>query len=187
VRGRHLRHEPAGHLDSGLPLKTAGIIGGSGRERTDAFRSRPDAGPGPHRLARGGAAAASPPLPVKDKVCKLVNGRWFDGTVFRRRVFYAAGGVLTVKAPAAVDEVVDLKDGYVVPPFGDAHNHYIAGRTTSTTSSGSTFGMDLLCQEPGQHRARHRQDQGQDQPADGVDVVFANAESPPRGASRQAV
>ena len=36
------------------------------------------------------------PSPVKDKVCKLVNGRWFDGTMFRRRVFYAAGGVLTV-------------------------------------------------------------------------------------------
>ena len=28
--------------------------------------------------------------------------------MFRRRVFYAAGGVLTVKAPAAVDEVIGM-------------------------------------------------------------------------------
>ena len=41
--------------------------------------------------------------------------------------FYASGGLLTAKAPKTVDEVVDLHDGYVVPPFGDAHNHYIAG------------------------------------------------------------
>jgi len=63
-------------------LKTAGIIGGSGRERTDASAagltlalvltaSRAEA-PQPQAL----------PSPVKDKVCKLVNGRWFDGTVF---------------------------------------------------------------------------------------------------------
>src|SRR5262249_15940112 len=29
--------------------------------------------------------------------------------------------------PQHIDEVVDLKNGYVVPPFADAHNHYIAG------------------------------------------------------------
>jgi len=39
VRSRHLRLEPAGHLDSGLPLKTAGIIGGIGPESTiDYYR-----------------------------------------------------------------------------------------------------------------------------------------------------
>ncbi len=57
----------------------------------------------------------------------FTNGQWFDGNRFQRRVFYSVGGVLTQKKPRAVDEVVDLKGGYVVPPFGDAHNHYISG------------------------------------------------------------
>ena len=69
---------------------------------------------------RGGAGIASPSTPTS---VRFVNGLWFDGKTFRRRVVYAAGGVLTSKAPAAVGEVVDLKGGFVVPPFGDAHNH----------------------------------------------------------------
>ena len=70
-----------------------------------------------------GQAADPPP----SKTYEFVNGRWFDGGGFTRRTFYASGGLLTAKAPKTVDEVVDLHDGYVVPPFGDAHNHYIAG------------------------------------------------------------
>src|SRR5438093_164329 len=77
--------------------------------------------------ARAESPPHAPPSPAPETPYKLVNGRWFDGTTFKPRVYYVAGGVLTGKAPAAVDEVVDLKDGYVVPPFGDAHNHYIAG------------------------------------------------------------
>ena len=58
---------------------------------------------------------------------EFINGQWFDGHAFRRRVFYSVGGVLTEKKPRAVAEVIDLKGGYVVPPFADAHNHYISG------------------------------------------------------------
>ena len=57
----------------------------------------------------------------------FTNGQWFDGHAFRRRVFYSAGGILTEKKPRTIDEVIDLKNGYVVPPFADAHNHYISG------------------------------------------------------------
>lgn len=58
---------------------------------------------------------------------KFVNGQWFDGKKFQARTFYSVGGVLSDKQPQTVNEVVDLKGGYVVPPFGDAHNHYIGG------------------------------------------------------------
>ena len=58
---------------------------------------------------------------------EFTNGQWFDGHTFRRRVFYSVGGVFTEKRPRTVDEVIDLKGGYVVPPFADAHNHYISG------------------------------------------------------------
>jgi hypothetical protein len=45
-------------------------------------------------LSRAGTPSPqAPSSPARDKVCKLVNGRWFDGTAFKRRVLYVAGGV----------------------------------------------------------------------------------------------
>jgi hypothetical protein len=70
---------------------------------------------------------ASGSAPATTRTYAFTNGRWFDGHTFRSRVFYSVGGILTEKKPRAVDEVLDLKGGYVVPPFGDAHNHYISG------------------------------------------------------------
>lgn len=61
------------------------------------------------------------------KTLEFTNGQWFDGQKFQRRTFYSIDGVFTSKKPVTVDEVVDLKSGFVVPPFADAHNHYIAG------------------------------------------------------------
>lgn len=69
------------------------------------------------RLAR---KADEPPA---GKTYEFVNGRWFDGKGFRRRTFYSAGGLLTDSRPRRVDETVDLRGGFVVPPFGDAHTH----------------------------------------------------------------
>lgn len=57
------------------------------------------------------------------KTLQFVNGNWFNGKKFERKVFYSVADVLTVKKPATVDEVVDLANGYVVPPFADAHCH----------------------------------------------------------------
>lgn len=55
------------------------------------------------------------------------NGNWFDGKGFKKRTFYSVGGVLSTRKPARVDEVVDLKGGFVIPPFGDAHTHNLDG------------------------------------------------------------
>lgn len=54
---------------------------------------------------------------------EFANGNWFDGQKFVRRTFYSVAGKLTSKRPARVDRVFDLKNKYVVPPFGEAHNH----------------------------------------------------------------
>jgi hypothetical protein len=67
---------------------------------------------------------AQTPLP-KQKTYQFTNGQWFDGTDFRRRTFYSAKGVLTLKRPAQIDELVDLKNGYVIPPFAEGHNHWL--------------------------------------------------------------
>lgn len=54
------------------------------------------------------------------------NGYWFDGNGFRRgAVVYVINGRLSWRRPEHVDSTVDLQGGYVVPPFGEAHNHNV--------------------------------------------------------------
>jgi hypothetical protein len=40
---------------------------------------------------------------------------------------YVVDGVLVRRRPARIDETVDLQAGFVVPPFGEAHNHNVEG------------------------------------------------------------
>jgi imidazolonepropionase-like amidohydrolase len=57
----------------------------------------------------------------------FVNGHWFNGREFLRSTFYCADGKLTRRKPSSTVETVDLEGGFVVPPFGDAHNHFPSG------------------------------------------------------------
>jgi cytosine/adenosine deaminase-related metal-dependent hydrolase len=57
------------------------------------------------------------------KFYKFVNGQWYDGKHFIRRTFYSVDGILTKRKPQGIPETVDLEDGFVVPPFAEAHNH----------------------------------------------------------------
>ena len=54
---------------------------------------------------------------------EFANGNWFDGQKFVRRTFYSVAGTLSRKRPSQVDRVLDLSAKFVVPPFGEAHNH----------------------------------------------------------------
>ncbi len=58
------------------------------------------------------------------KSYQFINGQWFDGKTFRRQILYSVDGVLVRKKPERIDEIVDLKNGYVIPPFADAHTHH---------------------------------------------------------------
>ena len=69
--------------------------------------------------------AASSKGAVLQQNLEFANGYWFDGHTFRNRVFYSVNGVLTSRRPKRVDNSIDLKGGYVIPPFGEAHNHNI--------------------------------------------------------------
>lgn len=73
-------------------------------------------------LARGQVGGAA----TGSKNYEFANGRWFDGRKFVVKKFYTVGGALTSKKPARVDSVIDLAGKYVVPPFGEAHNHNVA-------------------------------------------------------------
>ncbi len=55
------------------------------------------------------------------------NGQWFNGKTFKRQIFYSVNGLLTKKRPAKIDRVIDLKNGYVISPFADAHCHNFDG------------------------------------------------------------
>lgn len=54
------------------------------------------------------------------------NGQWFDGQKFVMKKVYTVDGMLTSKRPDRVASVIDLSGKYVIPPFGEAHNHNVA-------------------------------------------------------------
>lgn len=65
---------------------------------------------------------------LNQKIYKFSNGNWFDGKNFKRQTFYSVNGILTLRKPKRVDETIDLKNGFVIPPFGDAHTHNLDGK-----------------------------------------------------------
>ena len=85
--------------------------------------------PTPPRPAQ--SSTPSPPKAAANttsaKNVQFLNGQWFNGKSFASLTFYAVNGLLTRRRPVVVDAVVDLHNGYVVPPFGDAHCHHFDG------------------------------------------------------------
>lgn len=62
-------------------------------------------------------------LAAQVKSIHFINGQWFNGKEFVAADFYSVNGFLTKNAPSSVDTVVDLKLQFIIPPFGEAHNH----------------------------------------------------------------
>lgn len=53
----------------------------------------------------------------------LLNGQWFDGHSFKKRTLYSVDGRFTTEKPARIDHTLDLAGLWMVPPFGEGHNH----------------------------------------------------------------
>jgi imidazolonepropionase-like amidohydrolase len=110
------------------------------------------------------------------RTLKFINGQWFDGRDFQHRIFYSVDGTLTSKEPRRVDEVIDLKNGYVVPPFGDAHNHYIAGPHDIRNILDQYLRDGIFyAKNPASIRRDTEQIKNLINKPDSVDVTFANA------------
>ena len=62
-------------------------------------------------------------LPGAPPRYELRNGHWFNGRTFDAVTRYSVYGALSDRQPVPVDSVIDLQGGYVVPAFGEAHNH----------------------------------------------------------------
>lgn len=122
----------------------------------------------------------SPPMPgvSRDRVIELRNGQWFDGETFVDRTMYSVGGFFSGNRPARIDSVVDLQRGYVVPPFGEAHNHNVdASNATAARAIVDKYLRDgvFYVQNPENvPRARPALTGFINVPS-GIDVTFANA------------
>jgi len=57
---------------------------------------------------------------------ELKNGQWFDGNEFKKADWYSINGILSNIKPSRIDSTINLNNGFVIPPFGEAHNHNIA-------------------------------------------------------------
>ncbi len=62
-----------------------------------------------------------------NKVYEFTNARWFDGKGFKKQKMYSVNGFFTKKKPVKIDETIDLKNQFVIPPFADAHTHNLDG------------------------------------------------------------
>src|SRR5262245_55468833 len=59
------------------------------------------------------------------KTIAFTNGAWFTGSSFESKTGYYVRGIVTFRRPSHLDETIDLRGRYVIPPFGEAHNHNV--------------------------------------------------------------
>ncbi len=77
------------------------------------------------------ATAAAPGTRLPDRsgpgapTIALVHGRWLRHDRFVPGTRYLVGGRLEDRAPTPPDSAIDLQGGFVIPPFGEAHNHNV--------------------------------------------------------------
>ncbi|HEY0080104.1 MAG TPA: amidohydrolase family protein [Pyrinomonadaceae bacterium] len=123
-------------------------------------------------LVLGLKAAGQQPA---SKTYGFINGRWFDGQNFRDKRFYSVNGVLTSKKPVRVDSVVDLTGKYVIPPFGEAHNHNVedSGRIDEVIRKYLQDGI-FYVKNPNNLSKTRASLLGRINTPKSVDVVFAN-------------
>ncbi|AMY09521.1 hypothetical protein LuPra_02738 [Luteitalea pratensis] len=108
---------------------------------------------------------------------ELVNGWWFTGQGFERRTGFSVKGRFTFKAPPQVDRTVDLAGSFVVPPFGEVHNHNLGSgaEEKERTAVGryladGVFYVKIQGSPPVSDAVRRRLSAGE---PDSVDAVFA--------------
>jgi imidazolonepropionase-like amidohydrolase len=119
---------------------------------------------------------AAPAGPVQH-VYELRDGRWLGADGFRAGTRWAVGGRITMRRPARIDSVIDLAGRWVVPPFGEAHNHNVEystpGRTDSLIRRYLRDGV-FYVKNPGNLPRGRDSLAGRVNVPNGVDVVFAN-------------
>jgi len=79
--------------------------------------------------------ATNAPNAASQHSYELRDGQWLGANGFERGTRYVVGTRLTRQRPAHVDSVIDLAGRWIVPPFGEAHNHNVDYTTPRRTDS----------------------------------------------------
>jgi hypothetical protein len=66
---------------------------------------------------------------------EFVNGRWLNAAGFDSGRRYVVGTRISMSRPARIDTTIDLEGAYIVPPFGEAHNHNVDFTNPTRTDS----------------------------------------------------
>jgi len=109
------------------------------------------------------------------QVLAFVGGLWFTGAEFEEMTAFALDGVLTFVQPAHVDSTIHLAGGYVVPPFGEAHNHNVehSSRVHATVEQYLRDGVFYVKNPNNLPRTRHPLTGTINVPTS-IDAAFAN-------------
>jgi len=128
-------------------------------------------------------AACHPPAPsatratTSQRTYELRDARWLDADGFRPDTRYVVGGRLTHRRPAHVDSVIDLAGRWIVPPFGEAHNHnvdYTTPRRTDSLLARYLHDGVFYVQNPGNLPRGRDSLAGRVNVPGAIDVTFAN-------------
>jgi Amidohydrolase family len=130
-------------------------------------------------LACCGAAACHRAAPVAHvgHAYELRNGRWLGADGFVSGTRWVVDARLTARRPRQVDSVIDLAAQWVVPPFGEAHNHnvdYSTPRRTDSLIARYLHDGVFYVRNPGILPRGRDSLHGRVNVPRGVDVVFAN-------------
>jgi len=106
----------------------------------------------------------------------FTNGSWFNGESFEQKTGYSIGGVLSFRPPSSVDRTIDLKGGFVIPPFAEAHNHNVESLNNIDNLIATYLRHGIFYVKNPNNLTRDRQALAPklNRP-DSIDVVFSNA------------
>ncbi|MEZ4920590.1 MAG: amidohydrolase family protein [Saprospiraceae bacterium] len=112
---------------------------------------------------------------AQSKTYEVRNGSWFNGQGFDETTWYINNGILTKKAPAQIDSVIDLSGRWVIPPQGDAFCSSVAGNPSAEYTLDSYFGEGIFYLQVLSNNQEGREAlKGQTNTATSPDIAFAN-------------
>ena len=76
-------------------------------------------------LALGVTACRTQTVRESEPATEYRGGHWFDGERFVAKTMWVAGESFVESRPGRIAAVVDLHNGFVVPPFAEGHNHWL--------------------------------------------------------------
>jgi hypothetical protein len=118
-------------------------------------------------------SVATRSAPPAEHGVAYANGQWFDGTGFQKKTRYVANGVFVGTAPVTIDSTVDLAGGFVVPPFGDAHQHLIGPTIDMTVAAFMRDGIFYVKDQGNAPSGRRMIDHALNRPSS-FDYISAN-------------